>query len=60
VDEGETVKPSLARLDGAIMRGLADAAAGHIKLADAVFDRLEAKYRERLNGKKLDPGSSPG
>lgn len=51
---------SLARRDAAIMRGLADGAAGRTKPADEVFDRLEAKYRERLNRKRLDPGSSPG
>jgi antitoxin ParD1/3/4 len=35
----------LAALDAAIGRGLADADAGRTKPADAVFDRLEAKYR---------------
>lgn len=63
MDEGEAVKrvdAGLARLDEAIMRGLAGAAAGRTKPAEEVFDRLEAKYRERLNGKKVDPGSSRG
>ena len=31
-------------LDGAIARGVADLAAGRVKDADRVFDRLEAKY----------------
>ncbi|PJO36107.1 type II toxin-antitoxin system ParD family antitoxin [Delftia acidovorans] len=35
----------LTALDASIRRGLADADAGRIKPADAVFDRLEAKYR---------------
>jgi antitoxin ParD1/3/4 len=35
----------LAALDASIMRGLADADAGHTKSAGEVFDRLEAKYR---------------
>ncbi|MBA4042390.1 MAG: type II toxin-antitoxin system ParD family antitoxin, partial [Sphingobium sp.] len=35
----------LAALDASIARGLDDAAAGRTQPADAVFDRLEAKYR---------------
>ena len=35
----------LAALDGVIERALADSDAGKGKPADAVFDRLEAKYR---------------
>lgn len=35
-----------AALDAAVARGLADAEAGRVKDADAVFDRLEAKYRD--------------
>lgn len=35
----------LTALDASIRRGLADADAGRTKPADAVFDRLEAKYR---------------
>ena len=35
----------LAALDAAIARGVADADAGRVKPARAVFDRLEAKYR---------------
>ena len=35
----------LAALDASIARGLADADAGRTTPADAVFDRLEAKYR---------------
>jgi len=35
----------LAALDAAIARGVADADAGRVKPAHAVFDRLEAKYR---------------
>lgn len=37
----------LAALDAAIRRGLADAEAGRTAPAEEVFDRLEAKYRER-------------
>ena len=35
----------LAALDASIARGLDDADAGRINPADAVFERLEAKYR---------------
>lgn len=42
IHERET---KLAALDAAIERGLADAAAGRIKPAGEVLDRLEAKYR---------------
>lgn len=35
----------LVALDAAMARGIADAAAGRVKPAAAVFDRLEAKYR---------------
>jgi len=35
----------LAALDTSIARGLDDAAVGRTRPADAVFDRLEAKYR---------------
>jgi antitoxin ParD1/3/4 len=35
----------LTALDASIRRGLADADAGRTKPADAVFDRLEVKYR---------------
>ena len=35
----------LAALDLAVARGLVDAAADRIKPAEAVFDRLDAKYR---------------
>ncbi|MBU6374085.1 MAG: type II toxin-antitoxin system ParD family antitoxin [Alphaproteobacteria bacterium] len=35
----------LAALDASIERGAADAGSGRTKPADAVFDRLEAKYR---------------
>jgi antitoxin ParD1/3/4 len=38
----------LATLDAAIARGLADADAGRVKPASEVFDRLEAKYRARM------------
>jgi len=34
----------MAALDAAITRGLADANAGRVEDAEAVFDRLEAKY----------------
>ena len=36
---------TLAALDAAIARGLADAEAGRLRPADEVFDRLEAKYK---------------
>jgi len=35
----------LAALDASIARGLADAEAGRSTTAEAVFDRLEAKYQ---------------
>jgi antitoxin ParD1/3/4 len=35
----------LAALDASIHRGLADSEAGRTKPAEAVFDRLESKYR---------------
>lgn len=38
----------LSALDAAIERGLADDAAGRVKPADEVFDRLEAKYAAML------------
>ena len=37
----------LSVLDAAIARGLADADAGRTAPAEAVFDRLEAKYRSQ-------------
>ncbi|WP_426387767.1 type II toxin-antitoxin system ParD family antitoxin [Sphingobium sp. R-21] len=42
----------LAALDASIARGLADADAGNITPAEAVFDRLEAKYRAMDAGSK--------
>lgn len=39
----------LAALDASISRGLADADAGRLRPADAVFDRLEARYRAMEN-----------
>lgn len=39
----------LAALDLSIARGLADADAGRTKPAKDVFDRLEAKYRNRVS-----------
>jgi antitoxin ParD1/3/4 len=41
----------LLALDGAIARGVADADAGRVKPAAAVFDRLEAKYRGMAENK---------
>ena len=41
VEEREAV---LARIDAAVMEGLADADAGRIKPAEEVFARLQAKY----------------
>jgi antitoxin ParD1/3/4 len=35
----------LAALDAGIARGLADSAAGRVKPASEVFDRLEARYK---------------
>jgi len=49
----------LAALDASIMRGLADAEADRTSPAEEVFERLQAKDRERANRKKVDPGSSP-
>jgi antitoxin ParD1/3/4 len=37
----------LAALDLAIARGIADAEAGRVEPASAVFDRLEAKFRAK-------------
>ena len=37
---------SWARFDAEIARGLADVERGALLEADALFDRLEAKYRE--------------
>lgn len=42
IHERET---KLAALDASIARGLADTDAGRVAPVDAVFDRLEAKYR---------------
>lgn len=41
----------LAALDASIQRGLADSAAGRVKPAAKVFDRLEAKYRTMAEAK---------
>ncbi len=38
----------LAALDAAILRGQADADAGRTSPGEAVFDRLEARYRAML------------
>jgi antitoxin ParD1/3/4 len=48
IQERET---RLVALDAAIARGLADADAGRVKPAAAVFDRLEAKYRAMVDAK---------
>jgi antitoxin ParD1/3/4 len=37
----------LAELDAALRRGIADAEAGRVRPAEEVFDRLEARYRNR-------------
>ena len=42
----------LAALDASIARALADADAGNTTPAEAVFDRLEAKYRAKDAGSK--------
>jgi antitoxin ParD1/3/4 len=39
----------LAALDLALAQGLADVAEGRTKPADAVFDRLESKYRAMID-----------
>lgn len=41
----------LAALDAALARGLDDADAGRVALADAVFDRLGAKYGAQAKAK---------
>lgn len=41
----------LAALDASIQRGLGDSAAGRVKPAAEVFDRLEAKYRAMAGAK---------
>lgn len=44
---------ALEAFDAAVMAGLADLAAGRVKPAEAVFDRLEAKYAAMIaNGVK--------
>jgi len=48
IQERET---RLVALDTAIARGLADVAAGRVKPAHEVFDRLEAKYRAMAQAK---------
>jgi antitoxin ParD1/3/4 len=48
IQERET---RLVALDAAIARGLADADAGRVKPASAVFDRLEAKYHAMAEAK---------
>jgi antitoxin ParD1/3/4 len=40
----------LAALDASIARGLDDAEAGRTRPAEAVFDRLERKYRTMAGG----------
>jgi hypothetical protein len=42
--DNRTCKARAAALDASIMRGLADAEAGRLTPAAAVFDRLERKY----------------
>jgi antitoxin ParD1/3/4 len=48
IQERET---RLVALDASITRGLADADAGRVNSASAVFDQLEAKYRALANAK---------
>ncbi len=48
IQERET---RLAALDAAIARGLADAEAGRMSDAEAVFDRLEKKYTAQKNSR---------
>jgi antitoxin ParD1/3/4 len=42
----------LAALDAAIERGIADAEAGRVTPADVVFDRLTAKYQNKVESKR--------
>ncbi|WP_372422260.1 type II toxin-antitoxin system ParD family antitoxin [Salinarimonas chemoclinalis] len=42
----------LAALDAAIEQGVASVRAGRTKPVDAVFDRLEAKYRAKATAKR--------
>lgn len=42
----------LAALEASLARGLADAEAGRTEPADAVFDRLEAKYRTAASARR--------
>lgn len=42
MDDG--ILPDLASLDAAVLRGLADGAAGRTIPAEEVFDELEARY----------------
>ncbi len=42
----------LAALDHAIARGVADAEAGRVEPAEAVFGRLARKYRARADGQE--------
>jgi antitoxin ParD1/3/4 len=41
----EEREKSLARLDAALERGMADAEAGRVRSAEEVFDRLEERYK---------------
>jgi antitoxin ParD1/3/4 len=46
----------LAALDLAIARGIADAEAGRVEPASAVFDRLEAKFRAKAEAELQSKG----
>lgn len=42
----------MAELDAALAKGIADADAGRVMPAEAVFARLEAKYKAMVSGKR--------
>lgn len=42
-------EPKLTALDKSIRRSLSDSAAGRVKPAEEVFNRLEEKYRAMAN-----------
>ena len=50
----------LAALDAGIARGLADSAAGRVKPASEVFDRLEARYKTWQKRPRPDEGLHHG
>ena len=57
--DNRTYEARVAALDASITRGLADAEAGRLTPAAAVFDRLERKYGVGTSGRGRDEGPSP-